>query len=307
MYNDRDNAHKETIMLILISDAFDKSLPEKLSVFGEVTTDTSRLAEADVVLIRSKTKATKEYIDEAKNMKLIIRGGVGMDNIDREYCKEKGIVATNTPRSSAIAVAELAFALMLSTPNHIAYYDNTMKAGEWNKKVKRTELYGKTLCLLGIGNIATKVAERALAFGMKVVAYDKFVTSSPVAELMSLEEAVAQADYISMHLPFTPETDKMINKDLIAKMTKKPVIINTGRGKCVNEADIVAALESGDLAWYCTDVYSSEPPNKDENPLFQAKNITFTPHVGANTNENLLRIGQEVYDTIEKYKKEGLF
>ena len=99
----------------------------------------------------------------------------------------------------------------------------------------------------------------------------------------------------------------MINKDLIAKMTKKPVIINTGRGKCVNEADIVAALEAGDLSWYCTDVFSSEPPNKDENPLFQAKRITFTPHVGANTNENLLRIGQEVYDTIEKYKKEGLF
>ena len=90
-------------------------------------------------------------------------------------------------------------------------------------------------------------------------------------------------------------------------MTKKPVIINTGRGKCINEADVVAALESGDLSWYCTDVYTSEPPNKDENPLFQAKNITFTPHVGANTNENLLRIGQEVYDTIEKYKKEGLF
>ncbi len=293
-------------MLILISDAFDKSLPEKLSVFGEVTTDTSRLSEADVVLIRSKTKATKEYIDEAKNMKLIIRGGVGMDNIDREYCKEKGIVATNTPKSSAIAVAELAFALMISVPNHIVYYDNTMKDGEWNKKTKRTELYGKTLALLGIGNIATKVAERAKAFGMRVVAYDKYVSSSPVAEMMGLEEAVREADYISMHLPYTPETDKIIGKDLISKMEKKPVIINTGRGKCVDEYAMVEALENGSVSWFCTDVYSSEPPEVDSNPLFKAKNVTFTPHVGANTNENLLRIGQEVCQTIEKYQKEGL-
>ena len=117
-------------MLILIADAFDKSLPEKLSIFGEVTTDIERLGEADVVLIRSKTKATKDYIDKAKNMKLIIRGGVGMDNIDIPYCKEKGIVATNTPRSSAIAVAELAFCLMLSTPNNLCFYDSTMKSGQ---------------------------------------------------------------------------------------------------------------------------------------------------------------------------------
>jgi len=293
-------------MLILIADAFDKSLPEKLATFGEVTTDISRLAEADVVLIRSKTKATKEYIDQAKNMKLIIRGGVGMDNIDIAYCKEKGIIATNTPKSSAIAVAELAFALMISVPNNLVYYDNTMKAGEWNKKTKRTELYGKTLALLGIGNIATKVAERAKAFGMNVVAYDKYVSQSPVATMMSLEDAVKDADYISMHLPYTPETDKMVNKELISKMTKKPVIINTGRGKCVDENAMVEALEDGSVSWFCTDVYSSEPPEKDKNPLFKAKNITFTPHVGANTNENLLRIGEEVFDTISKYKMEGI-
>ena len=117
-------------MLILISDAFDKSLPEKLSAFGEVTDDKSRLGEAEVVLIRSKTKADKAYIDQAPRLRLIIRGGVGMDNIDKEYCKEKGIIALNTPKSSAPAVAELAFALMLSVPNHIPYYDSTMKKGE---------------------------------------------------------------------------------------------------------------------------------------------------------------------------------
>ena len=291
-------------MLILISDAFDKSLPDKLAAFGEVTDDKSRLGEADVVLIRSKTKATKEYIDSAPNLKLIIRGGVGMDNIDREYCKEKGIIACNTPKSSAVAVAELAFALMISVPCHIPFYDSTMNNGEWQKNVKRTELYGKTLCLLGIGNIARKVAERAKAFGMKVVSYDKYVEKSDLAEMLPLEEAVADADYISMHLPFTPETDRMVDAALISKMRKHPVIINTGRGKCVDEKAVADALASGALSWFCTDVYSSEPPSAD-NPLMGCEHVTFTPHVGANTTENLLRIGEEVVETIAKYKEEG--
>ena len=291
-------------MLILISDAFDKSLPGKLAAFGEVTDDKTRLKDADVVLIRSKTKATKEYIDQAPNLKLIIRGGVGMDNIDKAYCSEKGIIAVNTPKSSAVAVAELAFALMISVPNHIPYYDNTMKAGEWNKSTKRTELFGKTLCLLGIGNIARQVAMRAAAFGMKVVSYDKYVEKSDVAEMMSLEDAVRNADYISMHLPYTPETDKMVNAELISKMEKKPVLINTGRGKCVDEAAVAKALEDGSLSWFCTDVYSSEPP-AEENPILKAKNVTLTPHVGANSVENLLRIGDEVVETIEKCIKEG--
>ena len=291
-------------MLILISDAFDKSLPEKLSAFGEVTDDKSRLGEAEVVLIRSKTKADKAYIDQAPMLRLIIRGGVGMDNIDKEYCKEKGIIALNTPKSSAPAVAELAFALMLSVPNHIPYYDSTMKKGEWNKSVKRTELNGKTLCLLGIGNIARQVAVRAKAFGMRVVSYDKYVEKSDAAEMMSLEDAVRNADYISMHLPYTPETDKMVNAELISKMEKKPVLINTGRGKCVDEAAVAKALEDGSLSWFCTDVYSSEPPAED-NPILKAKNVTLTPHVGANSVENLLRIGDEVVETIEKCIKEG--
>ncbi len=292
-------------MLILISDAFDKSLPDKLKVFGEVTDDTSRLAEADVVLVRSKTKCTKDYIDQAKNLKLIIRGGVGMDNIDKKYCEEKGIIAVNTPKSSAIAVAELAFALMLSVPNNLVYYDVTMKKGEWNKKTKRSELYGKTLALLGIGNIASKVAERARAFGMNVVAYDKYVSSSPVATMVpTVEDAVKGADYISLHLPLTEETEKIICSSLIDKMEKKPVIINTGRGKCVDENDMAQALQDGRISWFCTDVYSSEPPAGD-NPLFGCSNVTFTPHVGANSVENLLRIGQEVYDTIDKLIKEG--
>lgn len=293
-------------MLILISDAFDKSLPEKLSVFGTVTEDTSRLAEADVILVRSKTKCTKEYIDQAVNCKLIIRGGVGMDNIDREYCKEKGIIAVNTPRSSAIAVAEMAFAMMLSTASKICFYDSTMKKGEWAKKTKRSELCGKTLALLGYGNIPRQVAVRAKAFGMNVLAYDPYVKEAENATLVkTLEDAVKDADYISMHLPYTSETDKILNADLIVCMTKAPVIINTGRGKTVDETALAQALKDGKVSWFCTDVYSTEPPVKGENPILDCENVTLSPHVGANSNENLLRIGQEVFDTIDSLIKEG--
>ena len=293
-------------MLILISDAFDKSLPDKLSVFGEVTDDTSRLAQADVILVRSKTKCTREYIDKAEKCRLIIRGGVGMDNIDREYCAQKGIIAVNTPKSSAIAVAEFAFAFMLSTASRICYYDSTMKKGEWAKKTKRSELCGKTLALLGYGNIPRQVAVRAKAFGMKVLAYDPYVKEAENATLVgSLEEAVRSADYISMHLPYTSETDRILNAALIDKMEAHPVIINTGRGKTVDEEALAAALRDGRVSWVCTDVYSAEPPVKGENPILDCENVTLSPHVGANSNENLLRIGQEVYDTIEKLVKEG--
>lgn len=293
-------------MLILISDAFDRSLPDKLSVFGEVTDDTTRLPEADVILVRSKTKCTKEYIDQAKKCRLIIRGGVGMDNIDRAYCEAKGIIAVNTPRSSAIAVAEMAFAFMLSTASRICFYDRTMKEGEWAKKTKRSELCGKTLTLLGYGNIPRQLAVRAKAFGMNVQAYDPYVKEAENATLISdLGEAVREADYISMHLPYTQDTDKLLDAALIAKMEKCPVIINTGRGKTVDEQAVADALNSGKISWFCTDVYSTEPPVKGENPLLDCSNVTLSPHVGANSTENLLRIGQEVYDTIARLVEEG--
>ena len=293
-------------MLILISDAFDKSLPEKLAVFGEVTEDKERLAEADVILVRSKTKCTREYIEKAAKCRLIIRGGVGMDNIDRDCCREKGIIAVNTPKSSAIAVAEFAFAFMLSTASRICYYDSTMKAGEWAKKTKRSELYGKTLTLLGYGNIPRQVAVRAKAFGMNVQAYDPYVKEAENAVLIpDLKEAVKNADYISMHLPYTAETDKILNEELISAMEKAPVIINTGRGKTVYEEALAAALKSGRVSWFCTDVYSSEPPAAGENPILACENVTLSPHVGANSSENLLRIGQEVCDTIERLIGEG--
>jgi len=292
-------------MLILISDAFDASLEAKLQQFGEVTTDKARAPEAHVILVRAKTICDKAYIDAAKNAKLIIRGGVGIDNIDKAYAESKGIIVRNTPKASSIAVAELTFALMLAAPNHIVTYHNGMKNGEWLKNIKRTELYGKTLGLLGIGNIATKVAERAKAFGMNVIAYDKYVSSSNVATLVpTVEDAVKDADYISIHMPLTDETRNMFNADLFAKMTHKPVIINAARGAIINANDMVKALEDGQVSYYCADVYPSDPPAPDY-PLLKSDKVILTPHVGANSKENLLRIGDEIVATIKDLKDNG--
>ncbi len=289
-------------MLILISDAFDPGLEAKLAEFGEVTTDKGRLSEATVVLIRSKTKATREYIDSAPNLKMIIRGGVGTDNIDKPYCADKGIIVHNTPHAPSIAVAELAFAMMLAVPNHIVKGHQSMLEGKWIKKeLKRTELNGKTLGLVGIGNIAQAVATRAAAFGMKVIAYDKYVDSSPLAAMCgTLEEMVADADYISMHLPLTDETRGMINAKIIGQMKDGAVIINTGRGLTVDADDLVAALESGKVAAYATDVWPKDPPPQDY-PLLKAPNVFMSPHLGASSKENLLRIGDEVCGHIEKF------
>lgn len=293
-------------MLILISDAFDPSLPDKLSTLGEVTTDKERLPEADVVLVRSKTKCDQKYIDTAAKLKLIVRGGVGIDNIDKAYAESKGIVVRNTPKSPAIAVAELTFALMLAVPNHVIEAHNGLQNGEWLKKqIKRTELHGKTLCLVGIGNIATEVAKRAAAFGMKVVAYDKYVEKSDWAELKpSLKDAVREADYISMHLPLTDDTKHLINTDIINTCEKKPVVINTGRGPTVDAEAMKSALESGQISFYATDVYPSDPP-ADDYPILKAPNVITTPHIGASSKENLLRIGDEAYAIIEEVMNGG--
>ncbi len=287
-------------MKILISDAFDPSLSERLTKFGEVFNDKGRQNEAEAVLVRSKTKCTKEYIDGAPNLKLIIRGGVGIDNIDVEYAKSKGIEVRNTPTASSVAVAEVAMALMLAVPNRLPFGHEGMVKGDWRKKqINRTELFKKTLGLIGIGRIATEVAVRAKAFGMKVIAYDKYVDNSEHAEMTTFEEVIAGADYISLHTPLTDETKGMINKNTIAKMKNGAVIINTGRGKCVVEEDVAAALESGKLAGYGTDVWYSDPP--ENTPISSAPNTVMLPHIGASSKENLLRIGDICVEIFEEF------
>lgn len=290
-------------MLILISDAFDASLPGKLTRFGEVSDDPKRLAEAEVVLIRSKTKVTKEYIDQAPKLKLVIRGGVGLDNVDREYAQQKGIIVHNTAAASSIAVAELAFALMIALPNHVAQADSSMKAGLWLKKeLKRTELYQKTLAILGMGRIGSEIGIRAKAFGMKVIGYDPYVKKHDVAEMKaSLQKALAEADYVSLNMPLTDETKGMINSASLSSCKDGVRFINTGRGKCVVEEDMVHALKSGKVAGYATDVWYSDPP--ENSPLIAAPNVTLAPHIGASTKENLTRIGVIVEELLGEYVK----
>ncbi|HHS13619.1 MAG TPA: hydroxyacid dehydrogenase [bacterium] len=290
-------------MKILLSDAFDPSLPERLKKFGTVTDDKSQVADCDVVLIRSKTKCTREYIDNAPKLKLIIRGGVGLDNVDLEYAKEKDITVHNTPAASSVAVAELAFAHMLAVPNRLVEAHNSMMAGKWEKKeLKRTELMGKTLGLIGIGRIATELAVRAKAFGMTVIAYDKYVKSSDAASMKTLDEVLAQSDYLSLHVPLTDETRGMINKKTIASMKDGVVIINTGRGKCIVEEDVADALKSGKIGVYATDVWYSDPPDPSC-PILKAPNVQLTPHIGASSKENLLRIGDIIVDILEDFTK----
>ncbi len=288
-------------MLILISDAFDAGLSAKLARFGEVTDDKSRVSEADVVLIRSKTKVRKDYIDNAPNLKLVIRGGVGLDNVDLDYAKEKGIVVRNTPDASSIAVAELAFTLMISITNHVTWADRTMHNGEWLKKqMKRTELYGKTLGILGLGRIGTELAKRAIAFGMDVIAFDPYVDSSEVAEMKpTMKDVLNAADYVSMHMPLTEETKGLINKETLNEFKDGAFLINTGRGKTIVEEDVAEALKTGKLKAFGNDVWYSDPP--ENTVLVDAPNVTMLPHLGASTKENLLRIGDIVVETIDEF------
>jgi D-3-phosphoglycerate dehydrogenase len=289
-------------MVILLADAFASDLPERLARFGEVVTDLARVSEAEVIIVRSKTKVDKAMIDKAPKLKYVIRGGVGVDTIDVDYAKSKGIVVDNTPEASSLAVAELAFALMISLPNHIAEADASMKQGKWLKKeLERTELGGKTLGLVGIGRIARELASRAKAFGMDVIAYDKYVQSSDAARMTSLDEVLAKSDYVSLHTPLTDETRGMINSATIAKMKKGAYLINTCRGPVVKSDDVAAALKEGRLGGYATDVYDKEPP--ELSPLLSAPRVVLTPHLGASTEENLLRLGDCIALRMQKYGK----
>lgn len=289
-------------MNILIADAFDAKLPERLAAFGTVSSDMATLGTAEVLLVRSKTQVNADLLAKAPALKLVIRGGVGMDNVDKKLCAEKGIKAVNTPRASSVAVAEMAMAFMVAIPARLIEAHVSMKEGKFLKnELKRTELFKKTLGLIGAGAIASEVAKRAQAFGMEVIAFDPFLKEHPIAKLVSLDELAAKADVISLHTPLTDETRGMINAAFLAKAKDGVMIINTGRGKCVNEADLVAALTSGKVKAYGTDVWPSDPPPADC-PLLSAPNVFMAPHIGASSKENLGRIGDEVVLILQDFK-----
>lgn len=289
-------------MLILISDRFDDELPKSLEKYGEVTTDPARAPEAEIVLVRSKTKVTKEYIDAAPKLKFVIRGGVGLDNIDRGYAEARGVAVRNTAEASTVAVAELAFAMMISMPCHIAAGDRAIREGKWPKaELERTELSGRTLGILGLGRIGLALALRARAFRMRVIGWHPDQFFNDFAEVVpTLHETLAQSDFVSLHMPLLDDTRRMVNRKLLAHFKDGAYLINTARGEIIDEAEVADALRSGKLAGYAADVFHNEPPRPDS-PLLSAPNTLFTPHLGASTKENMKRIGVMAEGLIKEY------
>ncbi len=256
----------------------------------------------EVIVVRSATKVRKEVIDAGEKLKLIVRGGVGIDNIDVEYAKTKGITVLNTPGASTISVAELTIGMMIAVSRKLASATISMKSGKWEKKIfKGIELYGKTLGLIGSGRIGTAVAERAKALGMKVIAYDPYANEELLKEkgielIKDLDELLATSDIISLHIPKTDETIHIINKKTIAKMKDGAILINCARGGTVDEEALYEALKSGKLYGAGIDVYEKEPPEKS--PLFELDNVVLSPHIGASTKEGQARVSIEAAEKI---------
>lgn len=261
----------------------------------------------DAIIVRSATKVTKEVIDAGKNLKAIARGGVGLDNIDVPYAKEKGIPVLNTPGASSISVAELAIAHMFAVSRFLVLSKKEMMEGKWPKKeyAKGIELTGKTLGILGLGNIGKETAKRALGLGMTVIAYDPFVTSTDLdVKLASKDEVIANADYLSLHMPLFKTEGPAITAREIEMMKKGVIIINCARGGVVNEAALLDGLNSGKVAYAALDVFETEPPTEAQKALLEHPRVSVTPHIGAQTLEAQERVGteiaQKVIDTLNK-------
>ena len=300
-------------MRILASDGMEKNAVAALRAQGhevvEQFYEPAELAEQvmyfDVLVVRSATKVRKPIIDaacETGKLKLIIRGGVGIDNIDHEYAESKGIKVRNTPRASSDSVAELALAHMLSVSRFINIAGHTMREGKWEKKAyKGIEIAGKTLGIIGYGRIGQALGRRAQALGMKVVAYDIFKIPELENENMryaEMDELFEVSDFISLH---TPSIDgrPLINAETIAKMKNGVVIINTSRGNNVDEQALLDALNSGKVFGAGLDVFAEEPAKNVE--LYSHPRVSCTPHIGASTSEAQKRIGAEIVDIITKF------
>ena len=301
-------------MRILITDGMDKAAMAQLRELGHEVVEQfyepdqlgAALRDFDAVVVRSKTKVRANHIDEAKGgkLKLIIRGGVGVDNIDVKYAEENGIAVRNTPGASSQSVAELAMGHMFACTRYISIAGHTMREGKWEKKAygKGIELQGKTLGIIGFGRIGQHLGVMAKAIGMNVVAYS--TTRRPEVEAkfgipyVTLEELLAQSDFISRHAPAAPGAP-LINADTIAKMKDGVVIINTSRGANVDEDALLAALESGKVRAAGLDVYADEPTANAA--LYSHPMVSCTPHIGAATVEAQKRIGTEIVDIIRSF------
>lgn len=300
-------------MRILVTDGMDKSAIEALRADGHEVVEQfyepdqlgAALKEFDAVVVRSKTKVRANQIDEAKGgrLKLIIRGGVGVDNIDVKYAEEAGITVKNTPKASSESVAELAMAHMFSCSRYISIAGHSMREDKWEKKAygKGIELSGKTLGIIGFGRIGQKLGAMAKAIGMTVIAFDIFHVPGIEEQLgmqyVEMDELFARADFISLHTPAI-DGKPLINAENIAKMKDGVVFVNTSRGNNVDEAALLDALNSGKVRAAGLDVYAEEPAQNKA--LYSHPNVSCTPHIGAATVEAQKRIGAEIVDIIRQ-------
>ncbi|MCX7609202.1 MAG: D-2-hydroxyacid dehydrogenase [Anaerolineales bacterium] len=299
-------------MKILVCDKTEKEAIEQMRAAGLIVDTNFEITPEELMqvlpgydgcVVRSRTKIRQPLIDACPNLKVIVRGGVGLDNIDVEYARSKGIVVLNTPKAASASVAELTIAFMFMLARDLYKATKTMKEEKWEKKAfVGDEIGGKTLGLIGIGNIGKEVAKRALALGMNVIAYDPYVSQVEGVELVSLDELLARSDYISLHLPKTKESANMLGREQFAKMKDGVRIINCARGGIIDEEALYQALTNGKVAGAALDVFAEEPPTDWK--LVKLDNVICSPHIGAATKEGQGRVGAEVAELLINFARE---
>jgi D-3-phosphoglycerate dehydrogenase len=256
---------------------------------------------ADALIVRGRTKVTADVLAAAAELKVVGRAGVGVDNIDLAAAKAKNVVVVNAPQSTSVAVAEHAFALLLSLARQVPLADAGLRRGEWlKKKLEGFELFGKTLGIIGMGRIGGHVASRAASFGMLCLGYDPLIPADEIAKRgaqpAELNNLLNRSDILTLHVPLTPETRGLINADRIAQMKSGARIVCTARGKVIDETALLAALESGHIAGAALDVFAQEPVG--DSPLVKHPNVVCTPHIAAQTAEAQERAARDIAEEI---------
>jgi D-3-phosphoglycerate dehydrogenase len=257
----------------------------------------------DALIVRSQTQVDAELIARAPNLKVIGRAGIGLDNVDVDAATRHGIVVVNAPQSNVLSAAEHTIALMLAQARNIPAADASLRAGRWERgSFEGVELHGKTLAILGLGKIGTLVAQRALALGMRVIAYDPYIAKQRAGQMgvelvSSLEDALRSADFVTIHLPKTSETAALIGAPELALMKPTARLVNTSRGGIVDEGALAAAISEGRLGGAGLDVFATEPPGADS-PLFGLASVVLTPHLGASTEEAQSKAGEAIAEQV---------
>jgi D-3-phosphoglycerate dehydrogenase len=298
-------------MKILVTDGISKEGAKILKDAGHAVDQLTlkpeeliqKIGEYDCILVRSATKVTKEVIEAGKNLKVIGRGGVGVDNIDVAVAKERGILVLNTPSASSISVAELTIGHMLAVSRFLHVSTMEIRQGKWPKKEygKGIELYKKNLGIMGLGNIGKEVARRALAFGMHVIAYDPLLTPMDFfVEITTKDKVLKESDFISLHLPFDKKQGPVIGKKEIEMMKNGVVIVNCARGGVIDETALLEGLNSGKVGGAALDVFANEPPTEAQQALIQHPRVSVSPHIGGSTVEAQDRIGIEIATKINQ-------